>query len=195
MKSSFLLLTLAAAPLWSQPLSRGDRDFAMSNLHATRRMLLDAVSGLTPAQWSFKPGPDRWSIREILEHLVRSEDSMFHWSQETLKSPAVAPHGDRAQDERCLARMADRSQKAQAPAPDRPTGGWSSPAELIQEFNQRRDRTIRYVETTQDALRSHRTGPGENSYDAYQILLLISGHTQRHVAQIDEVKADPHYPR
>jgi hypothetical protein len=36
-----------------------------------------------------------------------------------------------------------------------------------------------------------RAGP----LDAYQWLLLISGHTERHLAQILEVKADPNFPR
>jgi len=31
--------------------------------------------------------------------------------------------------------------------------------------------------------------------DAYQWLLLISTHRQRHILQIREVKADPKYPK
>jgi len=31
--------------------------------------------------------------------------------------------------------------------------------------------------------------------DAYQWLLLISAHSARHTAQIEEVKADPNFPK
>jgi len=31
--------------------------------------------------------------------------------------------------------------------------------------------------------------------DAYQWILLLSGHTERHTLQILEVKADPKYPK
>jgi hypothetical protein len=36
---------------------------------------------------------------------------------------------------------------------------------------------------------------GGREQDAYQLILVIAGHTERHVAQIDEVKADPRYPK
>jgi uncharacterized damage-inducible protein DinB len=191
-----LILALAGAPLWAQALTQGERDFVMSELHATRKTLLDSVAGLSQAQWNFKPAPDRWSIAEIVEHLVLSEDYMFQSAQEMLKSPAVTPRAaDRGQDAKVLSRMADRSHKAQAPAQLQPTGRWASPAVLVEQFKLRRDRTITYLQTTQDALRAHLSGTGPDAFDAYQALLMISGHTARHVAQIEEVKADPNYPR
>src|SRR5260370_40137078 len=45
--------------------TQGDRDRLLSALHATRKQILDAVTGLTPAQWNFKPGPDPCSIPEV----------------------------------------------------------------------------------------------------------------------------------
>jgi hypothetical protein len=38
-------------------------------LAETRDALLDSTAGLSNAQCDFKPGPDRWSIAEIIEHL------------------------------------------------------------------------------------------------------------------------------
>jgi hypothetical protein len=37
--------------------------------------------------------------------------------------------------------------------------------------------------------------PMLKTIDAYQVMLLLSAHCERHTAQIDEVKADPHYPK
>ena len=39
--------------------------------------ILDAIAGLSPAQWTFKPAPDRWSIAEVLEHLSHTEGHDF----------------------------------------------------------------------------------------------------------------------
>jgi hypothetical protein len=50
-----VVLCISAAMLVAQPLSRGERDRAMSHLHATRKMLLDEVT--CRAQWRFKPVP------------------------------------------------------------------------------------------------------------------------------------------
>ena len=196
MKNAAVILALASAPLWAQPLTQAERNFAMSDLHATRKALLDSIAGLSQAQWKFQPAPDRWSIAEVAEHLVLSEDYMSQWAGKMLKSPEVAPRGaGRSQDADLLRLMADRSKKAQASVETQPAGRWATPAALVEEFKLRRDRTIAYLQTTQDALRAHLSGTGADAFDAYQMLLMISGHTARHLAQIDEVKADPRYPR
>ena len=52
--------------------------------------------------------------------------------------------------------------------------------------------------STQDDLRDHfrdHPVPAIGTLDAYQWILLISGHTRRHTAQILEVKADPNFPK
>jgi hypothetical protein len=189
-----LILALATAPLWAQTLSQGERDFAMSSLHASRKMFLDAISGLSDAQWKFKPAPDRWSIAEVAEHVVLSDD--LKQVQEMLKSPVAAPGTvDRKQDAKLLEKMADRTNKAQAPPALQPTGRWATPEAAAAEFRKRQDGIIAYVETTKDALRDHASGSGENAFDAYQLIVMLAGHTQRHVAQINEVKADPKYPQ
>ncbi|MGE5570162.1 MAG: DinB family protein [Rhodospirillales bacterium] len=189
-----LILALAAVPLWAQTLSQGEREFAMSSLHASRKMFLDAISGLSKAQWKFKPAQERWSIAEIAEHVVLADD--LQRVQDMLKLPA-APRGtvDSKQDARMLERMADRSFQAKSPASMLPKGRWTTPEAVAAEFRQRHDRIIEYVETTRDPLRSHVAGSGENAYDAYQMILMLAGHVQRHVAQIEEVKADPKYPK
>ncbi len=189
-----LILALIAAPLWAQTLSQGEREFAMSSLHASRKMFLDAISGLSSAQWKFKPAPDRWSIADIAEHVVLADD--LKPVQEMLKSPAAAPGTvDRKQDAKWLEKMVDRTNKRKAEPAMQPKGRWAAPAAAAAEFRQRRDRMIEYVETTNDALRAHATGSGENAFDAYQFIVMLAGHTERHVAQINEVKADAKYPK
>ena len=37
--------------------------------------------------------------------------------------------------------------------------------------------------------------PVLKTIDAYQMMLLLSAHCERHTLQIKEVKADPNYPR
>lgn len=192
-----LLLSVVAVPLLAGPLNQGDRDFALSQLHATRKMVLDAISGLSEAQWKFKPAPDRWSIAEITEHLILTEDGLMDWTKKVLSTPAVEGRtANRAADDKMYAAWMDRTQKATAPAELRPaTGKWPTPAAAAKEFAARRDRTLDYVRTTQDDLRGHVTkGPG-GDMDAYQIVLGIAAHTERHMAQLNEVKAAPGFPK
>jgi len=80
-------LALAASALYGESLSQGERDRAMSHLHATRKMFLDTVSGLTPAQWTFKPAAERWSIAECAEHIAVSEEFIPGIAQKAQPAP------------------------------------------------------------------------------------------------------------
>jgi hypothetical protein len=67
---------------------------------------------------------------------------------------------------------------------------------LVAHFKQSRDRNIAYLQTTQDDLRSHFLDhPAMKTLDAYQWMLLVSAHSERHTSQINEVKMDPNYPK
>jgi hypothetical protein len=198
-----LLFTLGlTAMLHAQPspapLKQGERDRAMSHMHATRKQFLDSLAGVTPAQWNFKPAPEVWSIAEVAEHIVLSEDLLFEIAtKRALQSPpdpalATSP----ANDEKLLALVADRSKKAQAPEALQPRRSFQDMSEVITEFKKRRDRNIAYVQTTQDPLRAHASKhPLLGALDAYQWLLLLSAHSERHILQLNEVKQHPSFPK
>ncbi|MCW5980055.1 MAG: DinB family protein [Bryobacteraceae bacterium] len=199
MNRTAIVLTLAAAALVAGPLTRGERDRALSSLHASRKMFLDEVADLSGAQWNFKPGPDRWSIAECAEHIALSEDALFQLvSEKVLKSPpdpSKNTEAQRAKDAQVLDAIPDRAVRAQAPEFLRPAGKWSTREDLIAHFKQSRGRTIAFADNTDASLRDHfAPHPAVGELDAYQWILLISAHSERHVAQIREVKAAPNYP-
>ena len=196
------LLSLASLSLGvfaGEPLEQGRRDFAMSSLHATRKMFLDATANLTPAQWSFKAGPDRWSIAECAEHIAVSEDFIWGAVEKLVAGPASDPEmiaKTKGKDEMLLKMVPNRDQKFQAPEPIQPKKLLANPAEYVTRFKSSRDKHIAYVDTTKDSLRDRvAPHPAAGPLDAYQWILLMSGHTERHTLQILEVKADPNYPK
>jgi hypothetical protein len=200
-----LLGTFGACVLAQDPpaskettLSQHDREFAMSQLHASRKLFLDSVGGLTPEQWNFKAAPDRWSIAECAEHIALSEDFIFTIVPNLLKGPATPEKRAevKATDEGLLKAVVDRSNKFQAPEPIKPTRRWQDPQDAVAHFKESRDKHIAYVETTQDDLRNHfGPHPAAGLLDAYQWILLLSAHSERHTLQIEEVKADPKFPK
>ena len=99
-------------------------------------------------------------------------------------------------DEQILKMVPDRSRKAQAPEFLKPAGRWANQADVIKAFEEARKGTMDYVKTTNDDLRDH-FGPHPllGPMDAYQWILLISAHSERHTKQIEEVKADPNFPK
>lgn len=185
----------------SQPagLTQAERDKLVGHLEKIQKELEAEVRGLSDAQWNFKPAPERWSVAEVCEHIAASEDLLFGLvTEQILKSPPDPSKKSAAagKDDEVLKRLVDRSQKAQAPEQLQPVNRYGSPEDTLQRFAQSRRRTIEFVRTTDADLRSHfEENPVLGTLDAYQWLLFLSAHTERHLLQLQEVKADPGFPK
>lgn len=183
----------------AKPLTPEEREAALKSLQATHDAFLQSIAGLSEKQWTFKPAPDRWSVAEVSEHIAVSESTIFGLVQGKFMAGPATPE-KRAEvkvtDEVILARVPDRSHKAQAPEFLKPTGRFADRAAVAKAFEDARKNTMEYVKTTQDDLRDH-FGPHPllGTIDAYQWILLISAHSERHTKQSEEVKADPNFPK
>jgi uncharacterized damage-inducible protein DinB len=190
-----MIAAACVAALSAATLQRGERDRAMSSLHASRKQFIDSIAGLSEAQWNFKPDEKTWSVAEVAEHIAISEDTLWGMVEKMLASPAKTVDL-KAKDEAVMKGIVDRSHKAQAPEMLKPTHRWKNREELTEHFRASRDKLIAYVDKTSDDLRSHTAPhPAFKEIDAYQWILLISGHTERHTMQILEVKANPGFPK
>jgi hypothetical protein len=196
---ALLLAACSAAVAKAQGVSQADKDHALQYLESTKKGVLDATKGLSEAQWNFKPAPERWSVAEVMEHLAAAEDLLRGMTQEqVMKTPAI-PARDPAElkkiDESVIAMVPDRSHKADAPEPLRPTNRFGSPAEAQKHFLESRATTEEYLKSTPD-LRAHAVdSPMGMKLDGYEWVLLIAGHSERHTKQMLEVKADPNFPK
>jgi len=194
----FLIVLLATVCVASaQTLTQAERDRAINHLQTTRRAFLDATKGLSEAQWNFKQAPDRWSVAECAEHIALAEDFLFKIvTDQVMKAPAPAERKEdiKTVDQWVLTAIPDRTNKAKAPEPLVPKARWS-PKDTVQHFLDSRATTLKFLETTPD-LRAHAIDtPMGKTLDGYEWILFISAHTERHLAQIKEVKADPNFPK
>lgn len=176
------------------PMSQSDRDHVLSYYHATRKQILDATAGLTQAQWTFKPAPNKWSVAEVVEHLALTEDLLFGMATSFLSNPVPAP-AEKADTDNLVKMMTNRSSPASAPAELKPTGRWAPGPELVHQFEERRDHMIEYISQTKDPLRTTYGKWGPGVIEVYQALYMIPAHTERHLAQINEVKAASGFPK
>jgi hypothetical protein len=175
-----------------------EREFAIKQFETTRDNFLKSISGLSEKQWTFKPAPDRWSVAEVAEHITVSETTIFGLVTKLMQGPADAQKRDlvKGKDELIIEKVPDRSHKVQAPEILRPTGRFATEADLTKAFQDARKGNVDYIRTTNDDLRDHFFDhPVLGTLDGYQWLLLISAHSARHTAQIEEVKADPNFPK
>jgi hypothetical protein len=189
----------AAVTARAQDLSQADKDRALQYLETTKSGVVNATKGLSDVQWNFKSAPDRWSIAEVMEHLAAAEDMIRGLVQEQVMKTAAIPARDPAElkkiDDSVIAMVPDRSHKMQAPDPLKPTNRFGSPEEAEKHFVDSRATTEEYLKSTPD-LRAHAIdSPMGMKLDAYEWVLLIAAHSERHTKQILEVKADPNFPK
>ncbi len=182
----------------SVSLTKEDRQTAINYLQETEKNFLAAINGLSDAQWKFKAAPDRWSIAQVAEHIVTAED--FFWSSvgRMMQEPANPERASETagKDKIIFDKVPDRSHKAQAPEPLKPTGKFATREELVKHFQEVRAKEIALLEDTSLNLRSHiADNPALGAMDAYQWLIFNGAHCKRHTAQIEEVKTAPDYPK
>jgi hypothetical protein len=193
-----LMLTLVlASGARSQEITPAQKAKALEYLESTKQDVLAAVKDLNAAQWNFKPAPDRWSIAECMEHIAAAEDFIRDLdANQVMKAPS-APGRDLATiDAAIMANVPERKTKMQAPEPIKPTNRYSSPQGSIDHFLVSRAATEDFLKHT-TGLRDHAidSPAGTAKWDAYEFILLIAAHSERHTNQIKEVKADPNYPK
>lgn len=186
----FLTNTLLA----QGPLSEADRQLAIEHLEQTQKQLLESTKGLSDEQLTFKASPEAWSIAECVEHLAISEGNIFGMLEMSLKTePDPSKRAEvKMSDEQILGIITNRDQKVKTSSAFEPTG--LSYEESLQNFESKRKSNIEYIKNTKDDLRNRYADLPFGKLDAFQVVLFMSAHTERHVKQIEEVKADPKFP-
>jgi hypothetical protein len=193
-----LCLVLTSASLsGADALTNEEIQRASDHLQKTSSAFLASTQGLSESQLSFKAAPTRWSVAEVSEHIASAEDFLMGMIQErVMKAPARTEEENLKEiDDFVLQAIADRTNKIQAPEPLIPTNRFGSSEASRDHFKASRAKTIAFLKETKD-LREHAIdSPLGKKLDAYQWLLFISAHCERHTKQIEEVKADPNFPK
>jgi hypothetical protein len=189
-------VAFAAAGTRAQDVTPADRDKALALLESSKKGVIEATKGLSETQWNFKAAPEKWSIAECMEHIAAAEDFIRgNITENVMKAPAVPDRDTAKIDAGILAMVPDRTNKVQAPEPIKPTNRYGSPEGSIKHFLESRAITEEFLKKTSD-LRGHAVdSPVGGKWDAYEWVLLIAAHSERHTKQIEEVKASPDYPK
>lgn len=188
----------ATVVLPAADLDQSARKTLLDHLDKSSSEFIASVKGLTPEQWNYKPSAEVWSVAECAEHITLTEGFLREMIEKKVLASTAKPSGnddDKALDEKVLKMITDRSSKAKAPEPLKPTRQFPTPADAIKKFQESREKTKELAASRND-LRDH-VAPHFvlKELDAYQWLLYLSGHTMRHTAQIREVKADRGFPK
>ena len=178
-------------------LTKKEREDALNYFKETQKAVADEIKGMSDNQLKWKPADSVWSITDCVEHIALSEKNLFDWAMGTLKTeanPAKRAELKRS-DEEVKKIITDRSFRVKTREGFIPTGQFGDAKQTLKVFDERREALIKYVKETKDDLRNHFAESPFGLDDTYQLLLFLSAHTKRHTLQIEELKANPGFPR
>jgi len=177
-------------------LSDTEREATVAELMKTHDALLASVAGLSDAQLNYKSSPESWSIAECVEHIAIAETNIFGMATGALETPADASKRVDVviTDAKLMAGITDRSGKFKTSEAFEPSGKFGSYDETLKAFVAKRTENLEFAKTTDADLRNHYAQSPMGTIDAIQVIWFMSGHTNRHTQQIEEVKASEGFP-
>jgi hypothetical protein len=197
---SFFVSALLLFGFANKPASVSDqeRKYASDLLLQTEAGVFNSISGLSDAQLNFKPAPDKWSVLDCVKHIAVTEGALWQMTNGAITAAANPDkRADvKATDEQVVQMIESREKKVKTAPPMEPQNtSYKSLDEALKSFVENRSKLINYVKTTDADLRNHVVTMPFASFDSYQMILFIGAHSNRHTQQIEEVKADPNFPK
>ena len=192
---AFVVLSFTAS---DTGVSKKEKKSAAKFLKETESGVLAAVKGLSTAQLQFKPATDRWSVEECMKHIAMSEMAIWEMTKAAIDQPATPEKRSQIKmtDDDVKVKVEDRSSKIKTSSPLEPQNTpFKSMDEAVNSFKENRAKLVDYIKSTDADLRNHVTNLPFGSLDCYQMVLFIGAHSARHTKQMEEVKADPNFPK
>jgi hypothetical protein len=187
-----VLLMAWPVPASAGPMTDGERQRLLAHFELTEAWLVSELAGLSEAQLRFRMTPESWSITEVVEHLAIAEPQYWQQVQDSLKENATT-YKSESTDAAILWYGIDRTNRQRTGEARVPHGKYSNARGALDDFRKLRSTMVQYAKASGDDVRGRKLVGG--NMDVYQWLLMISTHSQRHILQIREVKADAKYPR
>ena len=186
----------SAATALDAKMTEGERTELVDLLLESEREFMQELEAVNERQWSFKLGPDRWSVGEVVEHIVLADGILFDTATTCQTGrPDAAWEATLRKTETLRRALPDRSRRVDAPGVSQPQR--ARPREkLLSRFIEQRARVLQYARETDAPLKAYTAAnPFFGNLNAHQWLLYIPLHHLRHNQQIVEVKASAGYPR
>jgi hypothetical protein len=181
-----------------KPWNAKDRAYLLEHLTQSRDAIINETKNLSPAQWNFKESSSRWSINQVVEHLVIWE---IIFQREINQGIIAGPRPELTKDARtdsAVVAFLDEEKPHISVEYTKPFTftvpmGLNEGKNNVAWFVKMRNEGIGFVDTTKIDLRTYFIRPGKGS--AHQVFISAFAHADRHLKQIKKVKLDPNYPK
>jgi hypothetical protein len=195
---TLLVITGLAGTLKDASISKKERKSAVSLMKDTKADVINSVKGLSDAKLNFKAAPDKWSVKECVYHIAITEKNLWDMLENSMQGASTPEKRSEIKitDDQMIKMMEDRTNKVKTSPPLEPQNTpYKSLDEALNAFKNSRADHIKYIKTTTEDMRNHVVQLPFGTIDCYQLCLMIASHSNRHLQQINEVKADAGFPK
>jgi len=153
--------------------------------------LLQHLNSLTDDLLDFKAGPDKWSIIEVIEHLVVAEENMQEQLSGATAAPTLDPQDRSAKNYHIVIKVMTKDIPVDVPDESLEPHGQFSLEELLVRWDDTRQKTRTYIneinsEKVEDLVYRHAfAGP----LNMAETLRFIDVHFDNHMRHIDRIIA------
>src|SRR5437764_3928381 len=116
-----ILATWSWQLLIAAPMTQSDREHLVGHLQMTASWLRDEVAALSPAQLNFRSAPGKWTVAEVVQHLVIAEPNYWKLFHDGMAHPPQTLE-HKASDADVLWYGIDRTRHDKTPAKQDPQG-------------------------------------------------------------------------
>lgn len=201
MKKIVLILGILPTILFAKGddgvLSKAEKKFVSVYLKDIKKDLYTAINDLTEEQWYYKSNDSTWSVSETCQHLAIVEESFYTMITEKILNSEKNPDLSSVKlvsDEQLMSIVKSRNRKVKTGAQFDPNGKRMSKEDFKKKFSSLRNRSISFTKSTKKELKSYYQPAPFGTISAYQWLLVMATHTERHLKQIQELQGDEEFP-
>lgn len=202
-KYGYILLTmlivsgLAGTPT-DNSLTKKERTLAVDLMKNTRSHLMNTLKSWSDDQLNYRSAPGKWSVTDCVYHIAATEKTLWQLLETTMQGPPNAEK--RAEinrtDEQVINTIQDKCFLADTPESfESKNTVYKSFEAALSDFKVIRGIQIKYIRNSTEDLRNHVAETAVGWLDCYQLALMISAHSSRHIQQINEIKAQPGFPK
>lgn len=169
----------------SGKITDAERQFLEGNYLTTTELLENLLDGLSESQWSQRPADGGWSIQETMEHVVLAMPAQIRGLEKALATEFSEFKDFRQRDGWLLSKITDRGVKVKTPL--EPRGSQMTRAQMLETYRTQGARFLEILRNKKTEFRSHYGKSPYGEVDAYQLMIFIPGHVQRHLNQMEEI--------
>lgn len=206
MKTTYAVLCLCTCLLTSitsnaqqlKSWTENDRHWLSDSLKITRDLLVEETENLTDAQWNFKESPDRWSIKEVVEHICYWELLLTHEISKALSQGPQPQLSKKAKPDSIYLGFILEQQQHISTDYTKPFTytlpmGLNDGKTNVAWFLKMRNESVNFIDSTTSDLRAYFMY--DKRPNIHQVYITIFGHTERHIRQVRKIKLNANYPK